>query len=273
MPPSPSSSACRRSVAGEFLPAAEGPQVLQAETANKTTDKSQTRAIVTRPPGQHVSSKFIRREAARAADDEKHAGIIAERFAVLRTRVLREMRKNEWQRLAVVPVSKGAGGTFVAVNLAVAMARQKHTEVMLVDLDLGDPGIAGQLGIRGADPITEVLRQNRPLGDLVSIVEEAPNLSVLAPEAPEMDAAEILQDSAFADALKVLGGNYSAAIEVLDVAPLLDGDRALAALPLADAILLVADGRRGTAANMAEATRLLRDMPPIMGVVLNQSDD
>ena len=47
----------------------------------------------------------------------------------------------------------------------------------------------------------------------------------------------------------------------------------LAALPLADAILLVADGRRGTAADMAECERLLAGMPPVMGVVLNKSDD
>ena len=33
-------------------------------------------------------------------------------------------------------------------------------------------------------------------------------------------------------------------------------DEALATLPMADAILLVADGRRNTAANMAEAQRL-----------------
>ena len=39
------------------------------------------------------------------------------------------------------------------------------------------------------------------------------------------------------------------------------------------AVLLVADGRNGTAANMAEAERLLAGMPPVMGVVLNKSDD
>lgn len=245
---------------------------LQAETG-KTQDSPQTRAIVARPPGQHVSSKFIRREAARTADDEKQAKAEAARFNLLRTRVLREMRKHQWRRLAVVPLTPGAGGTFVAVNLAVAMARQKHTQVMLIDLDLADPQVSRRLGIPGADSMSEMLRQKRSFGDLLSIVDEAPNLSVVAPESPEADAAEILQDADFAVALKSFAAHAPQAIEIMDVAALLGGDSALAALPLADAVLLIADGRKGTAADMAEVTRLLQDMPPIMGVVLNKSDD
>lgn len=220
-----------------------------------------------------MSSKFIRREAARTADDEKHAETVANRLAILRTRVLREMRKNEWRRLAVVPLTHGAGGTFIAVSLAVSMARPKHTEVILIDLNLGAPGVARQLGVPGSDSMTETIRRKQPLSDLIVIVEEAPNLSVLAPEGAEPDPAEVLQDASFATALHGLRDQFPNAIEIMDAAPLLGGDRALAAIPLADAILLVADGRRGTAADMAEATRLLQDMPPVMGVVLNKSDD
>ena len=44
-------------------------------------------------------------------------------------------------------------------------------------------------------------------------------------------------------------------------------------MPMADAILLVADGRRNTAANMAEAQRLLTGMPPVLGLILNKSED
>jgi len=221
----------------------------------------------------HVSSKFIRREAALTASDPKHAKISAQRFSLLRTRILREMRNRGWSRLAVVPVTPGAGGTFVAVNLALALARQPHTQVALIDLDLGSPGVAGQLGIPGCASVATALRAGGDLDALVSRVEEAPNLSVLAPERAEAGAAELLQDEALAKAMRRLHDSPPAEIAVIDTAALLGEDAALAALPLADALLLVADGRRGTAADMAECERLLVGMPPVMGVVLNKSED
>lgn len=208
-----------------------------------------------------------------AASDAKHARIIAQRFSLLRTRILHEMRNRGWSKLAVVPVTPGAGATFVAVNLSLALARQPHTRVALVDLDLGNPGVARQLGIPGCAPVVPVLRAGTELDELVVRVDEAPNLAVLAPERPETEAAEILQDETLAQAMQRLHELHPAEIVILDTAALLAEDAALAALPLADALLLVADGRKGTAADMAEAERLLVGMPPVMGVVLNKSED
>lgn len=74
-------------------------------------------------------------------------------------------------------------------------------------------------------------------------------------------------------AMRQMHQRHPAEIVILDTAPLLLEDAALAALPLADAVLLVADGRKGTAADMTEAERLLVGMPPVMGVVLNKSED
>lgn len=245
---------------------------MQAETG-QTPDTTPASDIAPDGARKHVSSKFIRREAARAASDAEHAQIIAQRFAILRTRILREMRNRNWRRLAVVPLTHGAGGTYVAVNLALALARQKHTEVVLIDMDLGKPALARELGITGSDSVTEALRLGHPISGLVSIVEEAPNLSVLAPAQPELEAAEILQDEQLASALKGLGDLRPDAMVIMDSAALLSEDAALASIPLADAILLVADGRRGTSADMTEAERLLVGMPPVMGVVLNKSED
>ena len=239
----------------------------------KATDLTAAERITPDLTRGHVSSKFIRREAALAAADPKHAKVIAQRFALLRTRVLREMREREWSRLAVVPVTPGAGGTFVAVHLALALARQPHTQVNLIDLDLGRPRVAATLGVPGCDMISNALRLGDDLDGLVVKVTEAPNLAVLAPEHPEAGAAELLQDEALARAMVQFNTSHPAEIAVIDTAALLGEDAALAALPLADALLLVADGRRGSASDMAECERLLVGMPPVMGVVLNKSED
>ena len=220
-----------------------------------------------------VSSRFVRREAALAASDAKHARIIAQRFSLLRTRILHEMRSRGWSKLAVVPVTPGAGGTYVAVHLSLALARQPHTKVALIDLDLGRPSVARELGVPGCGALAPVLRDSGELDPLLARVDEAPNLAVLAPERPEPGAAELLQDETLVQAMQRLNDRHPLEIVIMDTAALLGEDAALAALPLADALLLVADGRRSTAADMTEAERLLVGMPPVMGVVLNKSED
>lgn len=220
-----------------------------------------------------VSSKAIRREAAMAASDAKHARIIAQRFSLLRTRILREMRSRNWRRLAVVPITPGAGGTYVAVNLSLAIARQPHTQVALVDLNLDKPGVAEQLGIPGCGLVSTALRDGAGLDTLIVQVNEAPNLSVLAPARSEGAAAELLQDQVLIDAMGQLHDRHPSEIVILDTSALLRADAALATLPLADALLLVADGRHGTAADMTECERLLVGMPPVMGIVLNKAEE
>ncbi|MFJ1291026.1 chromosome partitioning protein [Paracoccus yeei] len=245
---------------------------MQAETG-KTPDETPAGVSALAPARQPVSSKFIRREGARASDDD-HAKVIAQRFSILRTRLLREMRDRGWRKLAVAPLTRGAGATFVTVNLALALARQKHTQVMLLDMDLARPAIASTLGIPGCDSVSATLASGGAIGTLIRLVEEAPNLSVLAPGRAEPDASEILQDRGLAQALESLVEAMPAeGIALMDTGPLLAEDEALATLPMADAILLVADGRRNTAANMAEAQRLLTGMPPVLGLILNKSED
>lgn len=220
-----------------------------------------------------VSSKFVRREAALAASDAKHAKVIAQRFSLLRTRILREMRSRDWSRLAVVPVTPDAGGTYVALNLSLAIARQPHTQVALIDLNLGNPGVAQLLGVPGCASMAAALREAQGLERLIFNIHEVPNLSVLAPERPDAEAAELLQDQMLLEAMDKLHERHPSEISILDTAPLLGADAALAALPLADALLLVVDGQKGTAAHMAEAERLLAGMPPVMGIVLNKAED
>lgn len=247
-------------------------QDLQAENEN-TTERPSASAIATRSVELRVSSRYIRQEAARSAAAAKFAETVENRFAILRTRILREMRKNGWRRLAVVPLTRGAGGTFVAVQLALAMVRQRYNEVILVDLDLGRPSVATELGIPGGDTFAEMIEQGLQIVDIAAIVEEAPNLWVVAPIEGIADAAETLQDSALLAAMEQWRSLRPEGIEIVDTAALIGDAAALAALPMADAILLVADGRRSTHSDILQAERLLKDMPPVMGVILNKSED
>ncbi|WP_245155692.1 CpsD/CapB family tyrosine-protein kinase [Paracoccus ravus] len=250
----------------------EGTRRLQAET-DKNAETGATRAIATRPLGRQVSSSFIRREAARVVENQDHAKAIANNFSILRTRLLGEMRSRDWRRLAVIPVSRGAGASFVAIHLSLALARQRNSRVILIDLDLSRPSIARDLGIPGCENLGELMREGMSVADMIMVLEEAPNLAVLAPSGAEFDAAELLQDEEFAPRLDDLRRLWPDAIEIIDSGPLVGEDSGLALLPLVDAVLLVADGQKGTAADVAQVQRLLKDTPPVIGVILNKSED
>lgn len=194
------------------------------------------------------------------------------RIALLRTRILREMRERGWNRLAITPVSAGAGATTLALDLARMIARHAETRVLLIDADLACPTIARRMGIEGAAAFSVTVRKGAALASLLRVLPEQDNLSVLAPAEPETAASEFVQDARFSVALKALAEKDQADVTLIDTAPLLGSDVGLATLPLVDAILLVSDGRATTAAEMKDCERLLADMPPLMGVVLNKTE-
>ncbi|WP_148292636.1 P-loop NTPase family protein [Paracoccus aminophilus] len=194
------------------------------------------------------------------------------RIALMRTRLLREMRERGWTRLAIVPVTKGAGATTIALELAWAILRQEGVHVTLADLDFADPAIARHLETEGSSSVRLALRRGEDLGGLVLHLADQPNLAVLAPAAPEDHPAELLQSARFIDGLDRLHDQLPADYVIYDMAPLLGNDVGLSALPLADAILLVADGTATVAADIRKAEKLLVDQPPLMGVILNKSE-
>ena len=61
-------------------------------------------------------------------------------FDILRTRLTKLLRESDWSRIAVTSSTKGEGKTFVSLNLALSLARNRDNRVMLLDLDLRGAG-------------------------------------------------------------------------------------------------------------------------------------
>ena len=223
------------------------------------------------PPGltglAQTARQLWRRGSPRAGQ-----GNITTQFDLARTSILREVADRDWRRIAIIPVRDGAGASFVSVNLALSMARQPSTRVLLVDLNLARPGIARSLGIAGSPPLSGLLTGQTPRAHFARL-DGVPNLAVMAHAEPEPHAAELLQDPLAAARLAAAAAQFDPqAVTLLDTAPLLEGDAGLAALPLADAIVVVADGRSGTARDIEQCLRQLEGMPPLLGIILNKAE-
>ncbi len=239
------------------------------ENRRDNSERGRTKAMAARG-ARRASARLRPQPAADARMDA--APERQRRLALLRTRIMREMRERHWVKLAIVPVTVGAGATTIALDLAAMIARHDLTQVMLIDLDLAAPAVAKGIGIAGSPRYSQTISEGRDIATLIHRAATTPNLAVLAAAEPEPAAAEVLQGVRLTDALTRLAEVEPAHIVVMDCAPLLGSDVGLSALPLADAILLIADGQATTDADMKECERLLTDMPPLMGIILNKSE-
>lgn len=227
---------------------------------------------VSQGEGGPTRMQWLRGMMGRPASNRSQLDI-AGRFSVLRTRLLQEMGRQGARRLGVCPISDGAGATYVAANLALATARLSHLDVLLVDLALSHPAMGMQLGIHGRPGFVPYLRgKGGVAADLMMKIESEGNLNCVLPDRPTDRGAEILQDQGARERIGQLVDSSGCDIAIFDLSPVLRTDEGLAALPMMDAILLVADGRSGTGRDVAECQRLMADMPPLLGVVLNKAE-
>ena len=195
-------------------------------------------------------------------------------FDLLRTRLLRVVRRTGWRRIAIAAPSRGCGSTFTAVNLAQSLARVPGCRTVLMDLNQRAPGVGPALGIDAA---------GQEFGDLRGflsgkvalnryLVRTGEALAVgLAAAGTGAGAAESLLDGRCPQALERMMTTLRPDVVLYDLPPVLEHDDLVAVLPQVDAVLLVADGTRTVARQIDACQRLLADQTSILGVVLNRA--
>lgn len=192
-------------------------------------------------------------------------------FDILRTRLLQAMQDRGWKRIAITSPTHGCGKTFVAANLALSLARRPSSRTVLLDMELRQPGLATLLGLADTHPIRDFLNGEQPMESHFRRVGRT--LALGLNSTPMPDAAEVLQEPATAEALDAMIQQLDPDLVVIDAPPVLMSDDVLALLPQVDAVLLIVDGTKTTAAEVRACERLFEGQCPLMGVVLNRAQD
>lgn len=196
---------------------------------------------------------------------------VTNEFDLLRTRILQPMQERGWRRLAVTSPTHGCGKSLVAGNLALSLSRRPESRTLLLDLELRAPGLAALFGMTGLDPLREVLTGDQPFeGHLRRLGR---TLALGLNPVPVPDAAELLHSPSLAASIAAMIEGLDPQIAMFDLPPVLLSDDVLALSPLLDAVMLVIDGTRSTAAEMRDCEKLLDGQIPILGVVLNRAQD
>lgn len=195
------------------------------------------------------------------------AGHAATSFDILRTKLLLQMRENNWTRLAVTSPQPACGKTTIACNLALGMTRQPDLRAMLFDLDLRRPGVASALGYTPAHDISEVLEGRLDFADQAMRVGDNLSLSMARGSTP--DPTSLLLDKATALRIDEIESAYSPDLMIFDLPPLLTGDDTRAFLKTVDCALLVLRAEDSKSSQIDTSEREIASYTNVLGMVLN----
>lgn len=189
-------------------------------------------------------------------------------FDGMRTRMLHEMRKNNWRRVAVTSPSSACGKSTLCLNLAFGLGRQRDIRTMLIDLDMRKPSIEKMLNFKEAHNFASALAdESRPEDHMCCYKQK---LAFATNRRPAHDPSELLQGKDAARVIDDLEARYAPDIMIFDTPPLLTCDDTLAFLDQIDCVLLVAAAEASTVEEMKTCEHEIRQKSNLLGVVLNK---
>jgi exopolysaccharide/PEP-CTERM locus tyrosine autokinase len=163
----------------------------------------------------------------------------------------------------------GDGKTFTSINLALSLAREKDTSVVLVDGDAAKPHISRIFGVETWPGLLDVLANpNMDVQDLI-LQTDCRGLSILPAGTAEDGATELLSSGRMKAVANRLIERNPRCIALFDSSPLLVSSESLAlASAMGQVVLVVRAGHTPRHAVIDAVESLAEEIP--LSLVLNQ---
>jgi receptor protein-tyrosine kinase len=166
-------------------------------------------------------------------------------------------------RLMVTSSLPGEGKTFVSVNLAMSLAMELDTHVLLVDADASRPAVLERLGLPPSKGLLDLLVDPTLSVDDVVLPTNVERLSILPAGTPQAHATELLASDGMSRLVERLASQDARRILVFDTPPLLAASesRVLAA-HMGQVVMVIGadDTPQGT---VAEALATIENCPVV----------
>ncbi|BBC72973.1 capsular biosynthesis protein [Altererythrobacter sp. B11] len=230
-------------------------------------------------PAQVVPIDRAQLRAAGLIEPNGPVTALREEFRIVKRQVLLAMRDAQArsggaaraQRVLVCSPLPGEGKTFCAANLALAMASEKDSEVVLVDADFAKPSILSTLGLPGGNGLMDALANPAIRVEDCVIRTDVPGLFVLPAGHQTASDSEHLTAAHAAEVLERLTRGAPNRIVIFDSPPALAASPAAElAKHVAQALVIVRADRTGQSA-LEDALSLLSACPDIK-LLLNAAD-
>jgi exopolysaccharide/PEP-CTERM locus tyrosine autokinase len=161
----------------------------------------------------------------------------------------------------------GEGKTFTSINLAMSIAMEVDTTVLLVDADVARPAVLDRLGLPSSPGLLDLLTQpDFEMADVL-LKTNVDRLSILPAGTPHPRATELLVSAGMSRLLDEVAGRYSDRILVFDAPPLLLSTESRALATQVGQVLLVVAADSTTQSAVTSALSLVESCPVVMTVL------
>lgn len=191
--------------------------------------------------------------------------LASEQFRTLRSRLYQMRSLHPLKIVLVTSAAPAEGKSFVAANLAHALARQTGRRCLLVDGDLRRSTLSYYFGVAQTPGVTELMRGSATTDEVIQ-TGSVPGLFFAAAGAPASDPAEIVSSPKLRDWMLGLTPRFDWI--VLDSPPAVAVSDASRLAEFADGVLLVVRA----ASTKWESAKKLKDefkQARLLGAVLN----
>ena len=175
------------------------------------------------------------------------------------------------QRILVCSPLPGEGKTFCATNLALSMAAEKDTEVVLVDADFAKPSVLSQLGLKKGKGLMDALANPAITVEDCVIPTDVPGLFVLPAGNHTTSDSEYLSSARTAEVLDRLVQGAPERVIVFDSPPALAASPAAELAKYAGQALVICRADRTGQSALEDALTLLSACPDIK-LLLNSAN-
>jgi protein-tyrosine kinase len=164
----------------------------------------------------------------------------------------------------------GEGKTFTAVNLAMSLAMEMDTSVLLIDADVMRPSVLGRLGLPPGRGLLDLLTDPALKPQDVILNTNLDKLFLLPAGPASGRATELLASGAMARLVESLGAQDAGRILLFDSPPLLAAPETRALAAHVGQIVVVIEAGRTPQHTVAAALDLVKDSPVVM-TLLNKT--
>ncbi len=173
-------------------------------------------------------------------------------------------------RIMITSAVPGEGKSYIATNLAMSIATERDSTVLLVEADPTRPALTELFGIPAGRGLMDLLAQPRLEVADVLVKTSINRLSFIPAGSPQEHATELLASGAMERLVDQLASRYPDRIVIFDSPPLLAAPEARVLARHMGQIVMVVEAEKTTHSVAQQALALIESCPLVM-MVLNKA--
>jgi protein-tyrosine kinase len=204
---------------------------------------------------------------------------MAEQFRHLKRPLLKNARAKSGSpglcssHIMITSALPGEGKTFSSINLAMSMAMEVDTAVLLIDADVVRPSVFNRLGINIKPPglLDLLTRDDLPLHEAL-VSTNVPKLTLMASGERNQRSTELLASTAMDRLLARLAVEYPDHVVIFDAPPLLLTNESPVLATKVGQVVVVVEAAKTRRTVIQQAFAALKNCP-VVHSVLNKCDE